>query len=127
MRKGWIAIYKVLSTATFNNTIPHNRAMLEMSLLLLVAFIVFGTILGFLFLMPLVVVGANAIILYFLFLRIYTEITKYKRSEHYALSFVAAMMILLIVKNFLSVWWITTATLLAFVITHVYILFEKKH
>ena len=101
--------------------------MLEMSLLALIAFIIFAVILGWLFLMPLVVVAANAIILYFLFLRIYTEITKYKRSEHYALSFVAAMMILLIVKNFLPFWWITTATLLAFMITHIYILLEKKN
>jgi len=100
--------------------------MLEMSILALVVFIIFGIILGFLFLMPLVVVGANIIILYFLFLRIYTEITKYKRAEHYALSFVAAMMILLIAKNFIPLWWITTATLLAFFITHIYILFEKK-
>lgn len=101
--------------------------MLEMSLLALAAFIIFGIILGWLFLMPLVVVGANIIILYFLFLRIYTEITKYKRAEHYALSFAAAMLILLITKNFLPVWWITTASLLAFVITHVYIQFEKKN
>ena len=100
--------------------------MLEMSLLALAAFIIFGIILGWLFLMPLIAVATNIIILYFLFLRIYTEITKYKRNEHYALSFAAAALILLIVKNFLPLWWITTCTLLAFIITHVYILFEKK-
>jgi len=100
--------------------------MLEMSILALIAFIIFAIILGVLFLMPMVTVGANIIILYFLFLRIYTEIIKYKRAEHYALSFAAAMLILLITKNFLPLWWITTASLLAFIITHIYILFEKK-
>jgi hypothetical protein len=100
--------------------------MLEMSLLALAAFIIFTVILAWMFLLPAISVGANAIILYFLFLRIYTEITKYKRAEHYALSFAAAALILVIVKNFLPLWWITTCTLLAFIITHTYIMFEKK-
>lgn len=100
--------------------------MLWPSILILAAFIVFAFILGFLFLMPLIVVGANIIILYFLFLRIYTEITKYKRGDIYAYSAVAAALILLLTKNFMPVWWITTWTLMTFVIVHVYILLKKK-
>lgn len=101
-------------------------SMLWPSILILIAFIVFATILTTLFLMPLIVVGVNVIVLYFLFLRIYTEITKYKRLEHYALSFVAAALILYLIGNFLPLWWITTATLLAFVITQIYVRWEKS-
>jgi hypothetical protein len=100
--------------------------MLWPSILILAAFIVFAFILGFLFLMPLVVVGVNIIILYFLFLRIYTEITKHKRMEIYAYSVVAAAVILLLTKNFLPVWWVTTLALLTFVIAHVYLLLKKS-
>ncbi len=100
--------------------------MLWPSILALLAFIIFGIILSALFLKPLVVVGANIIILYFLFLRIRTEIIKYNRGQIYALSAAGAVFIILITKNFLPVWWITTVALLAFVITHVYITFEKK-
>ena len=94
-------------------------------ILALIAFIIFGIILIVLFLKPVIVVGANIVILYFLFLRIYTEITKYKRAEVYALSTLASAIFLLLVGNFLPLWWITTLALLAFVITHVYIMFEK--
>ncbi len=99
--------------------------MLGPSIIIILAFIVFATIMGYLFVMPLVAVAANTIILYFFFLRIYTEITKYRRAEQYAYGFVAAILLLLITKNFLPVWWITTATILAFVITHVYITLKK--
>ncbi len=104
----------------------NKKGMLGPSLLILAAFIIFGLVLAFLFLMPLIVVGINIIILYFLFLRIYTEITKYKRGNIYAYSAVAAALILVITKNFIPVWWITTWTLMTFIIVHVYILFQKK-
>jgi len=100
--------------------------MLWPSILLLLAFIIFAIILGTLFLVPLVVVAANIAILYFLFLRIYTEITKYNRVQHYALSFVAAALLTVITGNFLPVWRITTISLLAFAITHIYLMSEKK-
>jgi hypothetical protein len=104
----------------------NKKAMLGPSILILIAFIIFAIILGFLFLIPLIAVGVNLAILYFLFLRIYTEITKYSRAQHYALSFAASALLLVIFKNFLPLWWITTASLLAFFITHIYILWEKK-
>jgi len=95
------------------------------TLLILAVFIVVASILGFMFLIPLIVVGGNLIILYFLFLRVYTEITKYKRGELYLLSGAAAIFLLLIVRNFLPLWWITTAALLTFVLAHGYLMFTK--
>ena len=100
--------------------------MLWPSILILAAFILFGVILGILFVMPFIVVGSNIIILYCVFLRVYTEITKYKRGDIYAYSAAAAVLIMVIFKNFLPTWWITTASLLAFVIAHIYISIEKK-
>lgn len=100
--------------------------MLWPSILIFIAFIIFAAIMGALFLVPLLTVAINTIILYFLFLKIYTEITKHGRAEIYAFSFVAAALILVILKNFLPLWWITTASILAFVLTHLYLLFEKK-
>ena len=95
-------------------------------ILAFIAFIVFAIIMAKLFFIPVVVVGANLVILYFLFLRIYTEITKYKRGDIYAYSTIAAILLLLIFRNFLPLWWITTMTFLSFVITHIYILFQKS-
>ncbi len=100
--------------------------MLWPSILILIAFLIFAFILGFLFLIPLVVVGANIVVLYFLFLRIYTEIRKHKRGEIYLLSGTAAVFILVLTGNFLPLWWITTAVLLAFVVAHLYVLWEKS-
>jgi hypothetical protein len=95
------------------------------TILILAVFIVFALILGFMFLIPLIVVGGNLVILYFLFLRVYTEITKYKRGELYVLSGAAAIFLLLIIGNFLPLWWITTASLLAFAIAQVYSILIK--
>lgn len=100
--------------------------MLEASIIGLLLFLVFAFIIGYLFLMPAIVVASNVLILYLLFLRIYTEITKYKRAETYAYSFAAAALLLLIVKNFLPVWWITTCALLAFIIAQVYTIYKKS-
>jgi len=95
-------------------------------ILALIAFIIFAIILTTLFLMPLINVGTNIIILYFLFLRVYTEVTKHKRGEVYLLSGAAAALGLVLIGNFLPVWWITTASLLAFVIAHAYLAWEKS-
>ena len=99
--------------------------MLWPSILALIAFIIFGIIMGFLFLLPLISVAANIIILYFLWLRIYTEITKYKRGEIYLLSGAASILILLLLGNFFPLWWFTTVAFLAFIITHIYLIFEN--
>jgi hypothetical protein len=104
----------------------NKKGVLGPTLLILAAFILFAVILSVLFLKPLIVVGANIIILYFLFLRIHTEITKYKRGDIYAYSAVTAALILVLTKNFIPVWWITTWTFLTFIIVHAYILFKKK-
>jgi hypothetical protein len=104
----------------------NKKGILGPTILILIAFLIFAFVLGYLFLMPLIVVGTNIIILYFLFLRIYTEITKYNRGNTYAYSAVAAALILFITKNFIPVWWITTWALMTFIIVHVYILFKKK-
>jgi len=79
-----------------------------------------------LFFIPFVTVGANAIILYFLFLRIYTEIKKYKREYEYLMGFLAACFIILLTGNFLPFWSITTAVFLSFIFVHVYIILDKK-
>jgi len=90
------------------------------SILLVIGFIVVLGVMGILFLMPLIEVAINGILLYFLFLRMYTEITKYKRGEDYLISGVAAALILAITKNFLPLWWLTTGILLMFVIAQLY-------
>ena len=100
--------------------------MLGPSIIALVVFIILAIILGVMFLIPLVIVVANGIILYFLFLRIHTEITKYNRGDIYALSGAASVFVLLLTGNFLPVWWITTAALLTFVIARIYIIAKKK-
>ena len=119
-------IYKALASVRFitlNNT---TRNMLWPSILALIAFIIFVLILGTLFIPLILVVGANAVILYFIFLRIYTEITKYKRGDIYALSGAGAVFLLLITGNFLPTWWITTWALLTFIIAHLYINIKKE-
>src|SRR5574341_1741826 len=100
----------------------NKKGILWPSILILAAFILFGVILGTLFLIPLIIVISNIIILYFIFLRVHTEITKYKRGDIYAYSTIAAVLIMVIFGNFLPTWRITTAALLAFVIAHIYIM-----
>ena len=95
------------------------------SILALIGFLIVLTILGFAFLIPLIEVGANAIVLYFLFLRIHTEITKYNRQKMYLVSFVIAAVFLQLAGNFLPLWWITAAGLLTFLFVHVYLMTRK--
>ena len=95
------------------------------AILLLIAFLIFAIILITLFLIPLIIVAINIVILYFLFLRIYTEIKKYGRGNLYLVSAVATVILLFLIKNFLPLWQITTAALLTFVIAHLYLLFKK--
>jgi len=99
---------------------------MQLSLIVLALVIIFVFIMGFVFLKPLIVVGANAIVLYFLFLRIYTEIKKYKRGDLYLICGAASILLLVIFGNFLPLWMITTAGLLTLAIVHVYLLFEKR-
>jgi len=100
--------------------------MLWPSIIILIMFLIFGITMGFLFLVPLVTVAVNTVILYFLFLRIYTQITKYGKAEIYAFSFAAAALILIIIKNFLPLWWITTAAILAELLANAYRMFERR-
>ncbi|VVB81051.1 Uncharacterised protein [uncultured archaeon] len=95
------------------------------AIIALIAFIIFVVILTVLFLKPLVVVLANTIILYLLFLRVYTEITKYKRAKIYTTTAIIALLIVYLLGNFLPLWWITTAGMLMFVMTHLYIMYKK--
>ena len=95
------------------------------SILALIAVIIFVIIMSVLFLKPLVSVLANTILLYLLFLRVYTEITKYKRANIYAVCAVLALLVVFLAGNFLPLWWITTAGLLMFVLAHAYILYKK--
>ncbi len=96
-----------------------------LSIFAIIVFIIFVMIMSFVFLMPLIKVAANAAILYFIWLRVYTEIKKYKRTEVYVMSAVAASLILLITGNFLPLWWITTMAILAMIIARLYLLWEK--
>jgi len=95
------------------------------AILALIAFIIFVIILVVLFLKPLVVVLANTIILYLLFLRIYTEITKYKRANIYAITAIISLLIIYLLGNFLPLWWITTTGMLMFVLAHIYVIYKK--
>ena len=55
-----------------------------------------------------------------------TVIHQYKRGEVYLLSGTAAVFGLVLIGNFLPLWWITTTSLLAFVIAHAYLAWEKS-
>ncbi len=96
-----------------------------MSIFAIIVFIIFAMIMSFVFLMPLIKVAANAVILYFIWLRVYTEIKKYKRMEVYIMSALASALILLITGNFLPLWWITTMAIFAMIIARLYLLWEK--
>ncbi|HLF54579.1 MAG TPA: hypothetical protein VI612_02570 [Candidatus Nanoarchaeia archaeon] len=96
-----------------------------MSIFAIIVFIIFAMIMSFVFLMPLIKVAANAVILYFIWLRVYTEIKKYKRTELYVMSALASALILLLTGNFLPLWWITTMAILAMIIARLYLLWEK--
>ncbi|MBW3016105.1 hypothetical protein KY309_00660 [Candidatus Woesearchaeota archaeon] len=95
------------------------------AIIALLAFIIFIIIMAVLFLKPLVVVLANTIILYVLFIRTYTEITKYGRAKTYTISAIIALLIVYLAGNFLPLWWITTAALLMFVLARIYIIYKK--
>ena len=95
-------------------------------IVVIAVFLIFLMIVGVLFLKPLIVVGSNLIVLYFLSLRIHTEITKYDRGDIYVYSAIASLLVILIVGNFLPLWWVTTAAFLSFVFTHLYILTKKS-
>ena len=96
-----------------------------MSFIILALFVLFAAIMLKLFLFTLVEVVINIFILYFLFLRIWTELTKYKRGEIYAMGAIAALIIFLIVGNFLPVWSVTTIALITLVLVHLYLLVPR--
>ena len=91
----------------------------------LIIFLLFLIFLGALFLQDVLVTTANIVILYFLGLRVWTEIKKYKRGELYVLCGVAALLVVTLVGNFLPLWFITTAALIAFALVHLYVFMEK--
>lgn len=96
------------------------------AILALIAVIVFVIIMSVLFLKPLFLVLANTIILYLLFLRVYTEITKYERANIYAACGAISLFAIYLTGNFLPIWWITTAGLLAFILAHVYVMYKER-
>ena len=95
-------------------------------ILALVAVIIFVIIMSVLFLKPLALVLANTIILYILFLRVYTEITKYERGNIYAACGAISLLTIYLTGNFLPIWWITTAGLMAFVLAHIYVMYKER-
>jgi|GEM_PF-2661655 len=96
------------------------------AILALVAVIIFVIIMSVLFLKPLVTVLANTIILYLLFLRVYTEIKKYKRAKIYITCAALSLLTVYLAGNFTPLWWITTAGILMFVLAHIYVMYKER-
>ena len=91
----------------------------------LVMFLLFLIFLGTVFLQDVLRTTANVVVLYFLALRIWTEIKKYCRGEIYALCAAASLLVVALVGNFLPFWFITTAALLMFALVQLFVLMEK--
>lgn len=94
--------------------------VLWIDFLFLLLFAIFALILISLFLWTAIEVTINFVILYFLFLRVRTEIIKHKRGEIYLMAVVAAAIILLFAGNILPVWKITTLAIVTFILVQLY-------
>ena len=90
------------------------------SIVAFIIFLIFSLLMGFVFLVPMIVVFVNALILYCLTLRISTDINKSKQGELYLISGVAAALMLLIFGNFLPLWRVTSIAILTYIIARIY-------
>lgn len=93
--------------------------MIDITVAFFIIFLIFVFLMGFVFLVPLLTVIANALILYCLSLRLTTDINKYHQGELYLKSGVAAALVLAIAGNFLPLWWITSLALLTYIIAKI--------
>lgn len=94
---------------------------MDISLFALIVAIVFICIMAALFLVPLIEVTVNGIVLYLLFIRIYTEMTKYKRADLYVKCALVAGILMLLFGNYIPTWRITTWIFTTFALAHAYL------
>ncbi|MBW3019063.1 hypothetical protein KY329_02685, partial [Candidatus Woesearchaeota archaeon] len=74
----------------------------------LIAFLVFLALVSLLFAVDIFVVGINVIILYFTALKVHADLTKRKMFKEYGIAAAITAVFILLVGNFLPLWWITT-------------------
>ncbi len=79
-----------------------------------------------LFLKDIIIVFANAVILYFIAIRINAELTKRKLYDEYLIAGLCSCIVLLLFGNFLPLWWITTALVLTIPIVEGYKWYLKR-
>lgn len=87
--------------------------------------VISGIILISLFFVPAIIVALNLVILYLLFLRISTEIRKYKRGEYFAIGAVAGMIFILLVP--MPFWHITSWAIAMYIIATLWRLIERHN
>ncbi len=87
--------------------------------------IVAGIILISLFFVPAIIVALNLTILYLLFVRISTEIRKYKRGEYFAIGAVAGLIVILLVP--MPLWHITDWAIVTYVVATLWRLIERHN
>lgn len=99
---------------------------MELSLIALAGFAILFIILSILFLAPLIEITVNGIILFLLFIRIHTELTKYRRGNLYLKAGIGAAIIMLLLGNIIApLWRLTTWTIITFAIAHVTLALTK--
>lgn len=95
------------------------------SIIALLGFLVFVFVLIYLFLFPLIEVAINMTIIYFIFLRIYTEITKHDKMDVYALTILAGILIALLTGSIGILWRVTVASIFAIALAQIYHLLKR--
>ncbi len=90
--------------------------------------VLFMSLVAFLwFIQDIISIFINGLILYLLFLRVSAEVSKKKKSREVTLiAFLLSLAIVLLAGNPLPVWSITTACLLAFMLTQSYFWLKKS-
>ena len=96
------------------------------TILAIIAFLILLALLSYLFAIDVIMIGINAIILYFTFLKVHADITKRKMYKEYAFAVIIIALIILLTGNFLPLWWITTVILLATLGVQTYVYYKRR-
>lgn len=95
------------------------------SIIAFLGFLIFVFILIYLSLFPLIEVAINMVILYFIFLRIYTEIAKHGKKDLYVMTILGGVLLAIIIGEIGLLWRLTVAAISTIIISQIYYLLKR--
>ena len=95
-------------------------------ILLLLAFLAFLGLFSWLFAIDFLIIGINTVILYLIMLKARADLMKREMYKEYGIALAVSVAFLLLLGNFLPLWWITTVSVLAALGVQTYVFYKNR-